>query len=257
MRARKPALLTALALALLAPLPVTGAISAAAAPTGPSTLGLDGLDDIIEDTGETAADAIDAVTDPVKEILKPDPQPEPAPPVVPQHPSPPSPVVPAPAAPNPAPPTSSPTVPEPAPPPVPAPTKDSESTSGGSDAPSGPGDQGSTPGRAESPEMNGADKSEAAKTPGAAVASSDPTASSFTFEGAPLLPGADTGDPGLRSILLSGGERHEAISPVADERRGSIAGLLALGGLATVMLYGCAAYLKFSKRRPAAGRHTA
>ena len=34
-------------------------------------------------------------------------------------------------------------------------------------------------------------------------------------------------------------------------------GLLVLGTLASLMLYGSAAYLKFGKRRPAGGRHKA
>jgi hypothetical protein len=71
------------------------------------------------------------------------------------------------------------------------------------------------------------------------------------------LPEANAADPNIRSLLIAGGQRNQAISPVADDTAGSVTGLLVLGALASLMLYGSAAYLKFGKRRSLAGRHKA
>jgi hypothetical protein len=94
---------------------------------------------------------------------------------------------------------------------------------------------------------------------GAEFASANPNASSTSYSGAsPLLPEANAGDPNIRSLLIAGGQRNEAISPVGDDTAGSVMGLIVLGTLASLMLYGSAAYLKFGKRRPVtAGKHKA
>jgi hypothetical protein len=177
-----------------------------------------------------------------------------------------------PSAPKPLPKPPTTTVPEPAPAPVPKPVEDDVSDSGagsssqskpkpssGSGSSSGGGTSavpdaagsGSTGGRSLGPTLIG-------DPLGAQFAGTAANASSIAYSGAaPLLPEANAGDPNIRSLLIADGRRGQSISPVADEIAGSVTGLLVLGTLASLMLYGSAAYLKFGKRRPVDGRHKA
>jgi outer membrane biosynthesis protein TonB len=266
MRASRTTVTAALALLILAPLPVATAISAAAT-TAPRTLDLDDVGDTVGGAVDSTTGTVGEVTDPVEDIVEPQPEPE-APVVVPD------PVAPAPAVPTP---------PKPAPAPAPVPKPSTEKPSIGttprsgfpakpeskSDAGTGTGAQSDAGG--SSGNGDGSSGSESAggtstnanevtpsdTTQGAKFASAGPRTSSFLYEGAaPLLPVANAGDPNIRSLLIAGGQRSQGISPVADDTPGSIAGLLLLGTLASLMMYGSAAYLKFGRRRPAAaGKH--
>jgi hypothetical protein len=273
MRASRATVAAGLALLIVAPLPVVSAISAAATPA-PTTLGLDDLGGVVDDATDTVGDVVDPSLPPV-----PDPAPVPDPPAVPDP-------DPAPAPPstgggggwtskpkpNPNPPQTS--VPAPAPAPAPKPTETggsggSGSGNAGSDSTgtnttksvseSGTGSSGGTSGSGSSgssaPTSPGAGSAD--PTHGTKVANSAGTASSIRYEFSPLLPEANSADPNIRSLLISGGDRN-AISSVADDTTGSVTGLLVLGTLASLMLYGTAGYLKYGKRPSAKGtKHSA
>lgn len=289
MRASKASAIAALALLAVAPLPVASAISAAATPV-PGTLGGVGdIDDVAKDTVKKGTDTVKDVVEPILPSEPADPpssEPVPVPvpvPTVPKPPAKPSPepevVVPKPSAPKPP----ATTVPKPAPAPVPKPTEDKPagsggstggSTSGGSSggSPSG-GSAGGGTGTSAGSGGNGSagPTGWAVGTPpgrpgptllgeprGPEFASSGTNTSSISYSGAsPLLPEANAGDPNISSLLIAGGHQNQAISPVAENSAGSIAGLLAMGTAASLMLFACAAYLKYGKRRPAIGKHKA
>jgi outer membrane biosynthesis protein TonB len=265
MRVSKASVIAGLALLAVAPLPVATAISAAATPT-PSSFGLGDLDDTV---GDVVEEGTGTVKDVVKTALPSDPdddEPETVPtvPTVPsvptlpeKEPEPaPAPVVKTPQLPRPP---ATTTDPRPAPAPAPRPTQDKpaasdsnpgSSTGGGTSAGSGAGGAGTPDSTRPGPTLLGDPR-------GAEFASSGSN-SSIPYSGmSPLLPEANSGDPNIRSLLIAGGQQNQAISPVADDSAGSVAGLLALGTLASLMLFGSAAYLKYGKRRPAVGKHKA
>jgi hypothetical protein len=248
-----------LALLAFAPLPIATAISAAATPVAPSTLGVDEIDDTVNGTVEKSTSTLD---DTIDEVLPAEPEPE-QPVRVPEAPLPepdtaedaPKVVPPKPQLPKP--PTTA--LPKPAPAPAPVPTGDKSSGSeSDSDPLSGDGDGRSAGSGAGGTDRTGLGPTRVGEPRGAEFAGSGRSSSSIFYSGAsPLLPEANAGDPNIRSLLIAGGQRSEAISPVGDDTAGSVTGLLTLGALASLMLYGSAAYLKYGKRRPATGKHKA
>jgi outer membrane biosynthesis protein TonB len=284
MRASRTGVIATLALLAVAPIPLATAISAAAVPAAPSVLGVD-LDETVDDTVQsgtgTVGDVLDEViptkpSEPEPEPQLPEPEPEPVPVPKPSLPKPqPEPEPAKPTSPQtPRPPITLTPTPVPVPAPAPKPSEhqapDSGAHSGSGSAPATKprsGSGGTSGGAAGAPWRAGGAGASGGTGIGPTLlgdalgpqfASSNPNASSISYSGAaPLLPESNAGDPNVRSLLIAGGQRNDAISPVAEDNAGSVTGLLVLGTLASLMLYGSAAYLKFGKRRPVAGRHKA